>query len=105
MAYERKDIDQKYKWDLTAIYESEAAFDADYALAEQSIAAFGAHEQTMTNSAKELLAALTDMVQMEARLYKLLEYAFLTFSVDTSDNHAPALNTKARNLAIAAEQN
>ena len=24
MAYERKDIDQKYKWDLTAIYESEA---------------------------------------------------------------------------------
>ncbi len=102
MAYERKDIDKKYKWDLTAIYESEAAFDADYALAEQSIAAFGAHEQTMTNSAKELLAALTDMVKMEARLYKLLEYAFLTFSVDTSDNHAQALNTKARNLAIAA---
>ena len=39
MIYERKDIDQKYKWDLTVIYKTEADFDADYALTEGKIAA------------------------------------------------------------------
>ena len=102
MVYERKNIDKKYKWDLTAIYADETAFDADYALAEQKIAAFRAHEQTMTKSASDFLAALTDMVKIEAQIDKLWQYASLSFSVDTSDNHAQALNTKVRNLAVAA---
>ena len=37
MVYERKNIDQKYKWDLSVIYADEAAFNADYALAEEKI--------------------------------------------------------------------
>ena len=102
MVYERKDIDQKYKWDLSAIYSNEAAFDADYALTEKSIAAFGAHEQVMTKSAEGLLETLTDMAAIEAKIDKLWQYASLSFSVDTSDNHAQALNTKVRNLAVAA---
>ena len=28
---ERKEIDKKYKWDLSVIYADEAAFNADYA--------------------------------------------------------------------------
>ncbi|MBQ9099592.1 MAG: oligoendopeptidase F [Clostridia bacterium] len=102
MVYERKNVDKKYKWDLTAIYANETAFDADYALAEQRVEAFRAHEQTMTKGAKEFLAALTDMAQLDAQINKLWEYASLSFSVDTSDNHAQALNTKVRNLAVAA---
>ena len=35
MVFERKDIDQKYKWDLSVIYKDIAAFNADYALAEK----------------------------------------------------------------------
>ena len=34
MALERKDVDSKYKWDLSAIYKDEAAFYEDYAKAE-----------------------------------------------------------------------
>ena len=30
MALERKDVEQKYKWDLTAIYATEADFFEDY---------------------------------------------------------------------------
>ena len=37
MVFERKDIDQKYKWDLSTIYADEAAFNADYALVEKQI--------------------------------------------------------------------
>ena len=102
MVYERKDIAQKYKWDLTAIYKTEADFNADYALTEQKVAAFRAHEQTMTGGANELLAALTDMAEIERLIDKLWQYASLSFAVDTSDNHAQALNTKVRNLAVTA---
>ena len=102
MVYERKDIDPKYKWDLTVIYADEAAFEADYAKAEKKIADFRAHEQTMTKGANELLAALSDMVAIESLIEKLWQYASLSFSVDTSDNHAQALNTKVRNLAVTA---
>lgn len=102
MVYERKDIAPKYKWDLTAIYKTEADFNADYALTEQKVAAFRAHEQTMTKGAKELLSALTDMAEIERLIDKLWQYASLSFAVDTSDNHAQALNTKVRNLAVTA---
>ncbi len=98
----RKDIDPKYKWDLSVIYADQAAFDADYALAESKIAAFRAHEQTMTSSAEALYETLSDMVAIESIIEKLWEYASLGFSVDTSDNASQALNTKVRNLAVAA---
>ena len=39
---ERKDIDAKYKWDLSAIYKSADEFDKDYALAEKLGAEVGA---------------------------------------------------------------
>ena len=36
MPLERKDVDPKYKWDLSAIYATKADFDADFKLAEDS---------------------------------------------------------------------
>ena len=102
MVYDRKDVDPKYKWDLSVIYADQAAFDADYALAENKLAAFKEHEKTMTTSAEALYQTLSDMVAIEALIEKLWEYASLGFSVDTADNNCQALNTKVRNLAVAA---
>ena len=102
MIRERKDIDAKYKWDLSVLYKDEAAFNADYALAEEKIGAYKAHEQTMLNGAEQLYAALADMVAIEELIEKLWSYASLNFSVDTSDNYFQALNTKVRNLALMA---
>ncbi len=101
MIKERKEIEQKYKWDLTKIYETEAAFDADYALAETKIEALKAHEKTMTESAASLYAALRDLTETEALIEKLWEYASLNFAVDTSNNAYQGLNSKVRNLALA----
>ena len=102
MVYDRKDVDKKYKWDLSVIYANEETFGADYALAEQRIEEFKAHEKTMTTSAEALYAMLVDMTAIEAVIEKLWSYASLSFAVDTSDNYAQALNTKVRNLAIKA---
>ena len=83
MISERKDIDAKYKWDLSVIYADEAAFNADYALAEEKIAAFKKHEATMTDSAEALYAALSDMIAVDALIEKLWQYASLGFAVAT----------------------
>ena len=60
MILERKDIDKKYKWDLTVIYKDEAAFNADYTKCEALIKDFAKHEATMAKSAEGLYNALTD---------------------------------------------
>ena len=40
MALERKDVDQKYKWDLSVIYKDEEAFFDDYKKCEKMISDF-----------------------------------------------------------------
>lgn len=102
MVLERRDIDAKYKWDLSVIYKDEAAFNKDYALAEGKIKAFSKYEKTMLSGARELYETLCAMVDIEAVIEKLWQYASLNFSVDSSNNYYQALNTKVRNLAIAA---
>ncbi|MBQ9703583.1 MAG: oligoendopeptidase F [Clostridia bacterium] len=104
MILERKDIDKKYKWDLSVIYKDEAAFNADYSTCETLIKDFAKHEATMAKSAEGLYNAITDMCVIENLIGKLWQYASLGFSVDTSDNYSQALNSKVRNLAILAGQ-
>jgi hypothetical protein len=58
MALERKDVDKKYKWDLSVIYESKEAFFEDYKKAEKMIADFKKHEKTMTRDAESFYATL-----------------------------------------------
>ena len=60
MALERKDVDKKYKWDLSVIYKDEAAFFEDYAKAEKMIKAFSAHEKTIISSAEGLYFCVRD---------------------------------------------
>ncbi|MBE6547765.1 MAG: oligoendopeptidase F [Ruminococcaceae bacterium] len=102
MLKERKDIEQKYKWDLSVIYPDEAAFYADYAVTEKMIKAFKAHEKTMCKSAQGLYNTLKGMCDIEEKIQRLWQYAMLSFSVDTSDNNAQALTAKVRNLAVEA---
>ena len=58
MILERKDIDPKYKWDLSVIYKNEEKFFEDYAKCEKLIKAYPVHEKTMLSSAKELIALM-----------------------------------------------
>ena len=102
MVKERKNIDEKYKWDLSVIYKDEESFNADYELAKKKIEEFKKHESTMLSGAEALYNALSDLVDTEYIIEKLWHYASLNFSVDTSDNSFQALNARVRNLALAA---
>ena len=102
MILDRKSIDPKYKWDLTAIYEDETAFYADYKKVEALVKSYPAHEKTITASAEGLYNALTAMCEIEDLFGTLWQYASLNFAVDTTNNAYQALNAKVRTLAIEA---
>ena len=100
---DRKDIDQKYKWDLTKIYADEAAFKADFDEAEALIREFPKHEKEMCKSASSLLAAIRDSVTLGEKINKLWSFAHLSFVTDTSNNLAQAREGRVRTLAAAAD--
>ena len=99
---ERKEIDAKYKWDLSIIYADEKAFFEEYQNAEKMIKGFASHEKTMSRSAGEFLAMLDDYVKIEAVIEKLWQYASLNYSLDTSNNRFQALSAKMQSLAVLA---
>ena len=103
MALERKDVEAKYKWDLSVIYESVDAFNAEFKAAEAKIADFKKHEKTITTSAKALYNALSDMAVICRLIEKLWSYAHLNFATDTSDNTFQALSGRVRSLAVSAD--
>ena len=99
---DRKDIDPKYKWDLTKIYPTEEDFKADFAEVESVIKRFPIHEKEMCKSASGLLAVLKDESRLEYIISKLWVYAHLAFDTDNSNNLAQARLGKVRSLAISA---
>lgn len=99
---ERKNIDKKYKWDLSAIYESETAFEADFAKAKALIKDFRKFEKTFCKSAESLCEALGAYTEIDGIIELLWQYASLNFSLDTSDNKYQAMTERVRSLAVSA---
>ena len=99
---ERKEIEAKYKWDLSAIYESEEAFLKDYSALESRVKEFSSCEKTMTRSGADFLSAVSEMTDIENAISRLWQYASLNFSLDTSSSDGQAMIAKVENLAVLA---
>ncbi len=94
----RNEIPDKYKWDTTVIYPDMEAFQADFQLAEEKIAAFGAYEKTMTRSPQDLYAMFEALYAVQRIILKLYEYTERNYDVDTSVNRWQALDGKVVDL-------
>ena len=99
MTHVRSEIPEKYKWDLTGIYPTEADFEADYARAQALIEDFPRHRDTMAKSAQGLYDALQAGTELDRVITKLYEFAFLSSDLDKSDNKYLALSDRVANLA------
>ena len=98
---ERKDIDKKYKWDLSVIYATEADFNAEYAECEKRIKAFSKFEKKMTASAANLYTTLDELYSIEGVFEKLWQYASLNFSTDSTNNSNQINSSRMKNLWVA----
>ena len=102
MALDRKDIDAKYKWDLSVLYKSDEDFLADMKKTEGLIKAFGKRKDVMLRSAKDLYETFVALSEIEQKIDFLWQYASLNFNVDTTNNNYQSLNAKVRSLAVNA---
>jgi oligoendopeptidase F len=81
----REEIPDKYKWDLTDIYKS----DADWRAAKDAIAVrldeVTKFRGTLTSSAANLLKCMEFNTELSREAYKLFSYASMSSDLDTRD--------------------
>ena len=83
---DRAKIPDKYKWDLTDIYESNDKWDQDFHLLKRSIETYKEYEGNLLSSSANLLECLQFDEQTGEKLGHLYLYAMLTKDLDLSDN-------------------
>ena len=96
---ERKDIPEKYKWNLEAIYSDEALWEEDYAKVSGMIERIKAHEGRLTESADSLYDALSLSDEIQRLLGKLGAYAHMRNDEDTSVGRYQAMMGRVISLS------
>jgi oligoendopeptidase F len=84
-------------WDLSDLYPSDAAWDAERAAIRAALPGLAAYKGTLGNGAAALLAALQAMSELNRRLDRLGVYANLEADADTTNDDAH----ERRDLATA----
>lgn len=70
---QRKDIEQKYKWDIEAMYPEETKWEKDLEECQQEAERFAAFQGRLTESAR----TLADALQLRDAIWLKLEHAFV----------------------------
>lgn len=83
----RSDADDKYKWDLTDIYESREAFNVDIEAVEMILSQFEAYVGKL-NTADALVEIFALDEEASRKLFKAYVYANLMLDLDQTNNDA-----------------
>jgi oligoendopeptidase F len=80
---ERKDIADKYKWDLSALYKSDADFEADLKKLQDMVPKLKPFEGKISKSPDDLLAYFKTMEELGKTLENAAVYSNLAYDQDT----------------------
>lgn len=97
---ERSQIAKEYQWDLTPMYASDEAWEADLAAVDSLIEKLPAYAGKLTESPESLRAFLDDQQQLERKLSQVSCYASLRRSEDTRAQAAQVMTAKARSKMV-----
>ncbi|GAB2023838.1 oligoendopeptidase F [Pseudolactococcus yaeyamensis] len=84
MVKKREAIDEKYQWDLTTIFVTDEAFEAELAKVLVALEEARAWAGTLTDSAENLLAVTETELTLMQRVEKLYVYASMKHDQDTT---------------------
>ena len=96
----REEIEAKYKWNLSHIYASDEAWQADYERVQEKVAETAALNGTVTADPKK---AIRTYFSLQKALMPVYEYAFLRKETDNADPVAQGLKDRAIRLAVQAQ--
>ena len=91
----RAQVDARYKWDLTRLYESDAAWEAACAQVRGLSRAFAAYEGTLSGGKASVLAALDAYAKLGEKLTGITCYAMLRSSEDNADATGQAMGDRS----------
>jgi oligoendopeptidase F len=94
---------ERYVWNLSPLYASDAAWEAERASVVRDLATVGDLRETLGRTSASLLAALNRIADLRRRSANLLEYAILVSNLDMNSAHAQAQFTAARSLSAQVE--
>lgn len=94
----RDEIEEKYTWDLTPIYENDELWYEDFKKVSKEIEKVLEFKDKITKSADDLLKYIEFSQQMERKLYKLYYYASLKFDQDTTNTKYQEMSGKINDL-------
>lgn len=100
----REQIEEKYKWNLEAVYPTLKDFDKDYNFILNNIDKYKDLKNHFSNSGKDLYEYLTFDYQMDKIIGKLFTYATRRRDEDLSNNKNMILYDKVRDLDIERDK-
>lgn len=101
---DRKEIEDKYKWDLTKIYKSDKEFLNDINFIEKELPNLSKYKDTMLNSGKDLFDSLTKIFDISRKIEKIYTYAHLKNDENISLSSSIELMNKAETIYIKFSQ-
>ena len=101
----RDQVDARYTWDLTRIFESDEAWEAAFAEVKAQAEAFAALAGTLTSGREAVLAALRAMTALEQRYSEVMTYAMMKLHEDGAQGRYQAMSDRAMTLGsdVAAQ--
>lgn len=98
MAKARSAIEQEFKWDIEKLYQSDAAWEADFQAFKSLSEKLAPFKGKLGDSAETLAAALKTSNDIDRRVEKLALYASMHNDQDMTDSVGPAQDAKATTL-------
>ena len=88
MSVDRNNVDEKYRWDLTAIYKTENDYKKDLEEVKKSIDIIKEDEKLNLKDSKDLLKVTKDIEESSRILQKLYTYKSLKYNENISDTNS-----------------
>ena len=98
----RSEIAEKYKWDLTKVYESDEAWEKELARAEKMATKLEKYKGRLLKSPRHLLKAIRLNEEVDKIFNRLFLYAANSLNVDLKNEQYQAMYQKVRNAYIKA---
>ena len=98
----RDDIETKYTWQLTDIYETDQAWEEDLQNAQKLIEKAGEYAGKLSGSADLLYTCLEDRGNLAKTTFSLLQYAHLNKDLDNRSSKYQAMSDRAAMLSSQA---
>lgn len=95
----RKDVEEKYTWDLSSLFESDEIWEKEFNFISESLDKFDEFSGKVLDSSDNLSKVISLSEEISSKMSNVLTYARMKLDLDTRDSTYQALSSRATKLA------